>query len=407
MQRPSVWLMLVVFLACLFFLNEPRLQRFDQTFLHWLLKNAPPGEGPVPLTIVDIGGDSMLPKKRPAGTNEETSHTISPVEYALFLQAAMEFKPVVVAFEPVLQWDGRQKDQEQIFLDQAMRVPKLITAAELAVTTDPDAPVVEVPAFTEVTGKRGELTEFSGIARQPNEDLRVISTPGFINLPREVSDEVHVPLLFQYRGEVIPSFALQALLLWMRITPAEVKVDIGSYIYLPHGRKIPIRADGSLLIDPNALKGARFLKLNELLLAAQQHENKSGASELEDIRDDIVLVRSFATRPSAQPFAAAIATVQANAFVHRIHWSFDAVVMIALTALSGIATRFSRVDLVLAAIAVSAAYCLIAIVLISRSFIWLPGVLPLGALWLLTLLCLFSPRAKEDRDLPAIAPPSL
>src|SRR4051794_9302152 len=121
MQRPSIWLMLVILLACMFFLREPRLQRFDATFLHWSLKNAPATGGTVPLTIVDIGGDAMLAKNRDAAPKENPSQGVSPVEYALFLQAALEFNPTVVAFEPVLQWDGGQKDQEQIFLDQAMR----------------------------------------------------------------------------------------------------------------------------------------------------------------------------------------------------------------------------------------------------------------------------------------------
>ena len=406
MHRPSIWLMLVILLACMFFLREPRLQRFDQTFLHWLLKNAPSTGATVPLTIVDIGADSMLPKNRTAATKDNPGNAISPVEYALFLQAVLEFNPTVVAFEPILQWDGRQKDQEQIFLDQAMRVPKLLAAAELAVSNDPDAPVIEVPAFTQVTGKRGGLPEFSTVATQPNEDLRVLSTLGFINLPKEVTDDVHVPMLFQYRGEIIPSFALQALLLWMRITPAEVKIDIGSYIYLPQGKKIPVGLDGTLLVNPTTLKGVRYLKLNELLLAAQQHENKAGGgTQLEDIRDHIVLARATAPQPYPNAIPLAIATVQANAFVHRVHWIFDVVFIVALSAVSGIARRFSRIDLVLAAIAVSAGYAMLAIVLVSRWNIWLPGLLPLGAVWLLALLCLFAPRAKEDPDLPPIAPP--
>jgi hypothetical protein len=398
--------MLVIFLACMFFLREPRMQRLDDIYLRWLLKNAPATGIAVPLTIVDIGGDSIAPKAPASGSKYDLSHSISPVEYALFLQAALEFNPTVVAFEPILQWDGQQKDQEQIFLDQAMRVPKLQTAAELAVNSDPDAPVVEVPSFTQVTGKRGGLVEYSGIARQPNEDLRVISTLGFINLPKEAADDVHVPMLFQYRGEVIPSFALQAVLLWMRVTPGEVKINIGSYISLPQGKKIPINAEGSLLVNPSTLKGARYLKLNELLLAAQQHENKAaGGNQLEDIRDQIVLARASSNQFVGQPFAAAIATVQTNAFVHRVHWAFDVVFILGVAAVSGYARRFSRIDLVLAAIAVSAGYCLVAIVLVSRWFIWLPGVLTLGSVWLLALLCLFAPRAKEDPDLPAIAPP--
>ena len=99
----------------------------------------------------------------------------------------------------------------------------------------------------------GPLIEFSGIARQPDEDLRIISAPGFINLPKEISDEIHVPLLFQYRGEVIPSFALQAALLWLRVPLTEVKIDIGSFIELPNHKKIPICSDlRTTLINPKA-----------------------------------------------------------------------------------------------------------------------------------------------------------
>jgi hypothetical protein len=404
MERPSLWLMLVILLACLFFLREPRLQRFDDTFLRWTLKNSPPTHVTVPLTIVDIGSDELLPEKRTAAGKNSS---ISPVEFALFLQSALEFGPTVIGFEPILQWNGQNKDQEQIFLDQAMRVPKLLLGTELTATPDIEAPVVEISGFPHVSGRRGDLPDFSGISRQPNEDLRLISTPGYVNLPKEVADEIHIPLLFQYRGEVIPSFSLEAILLWMRVTPAEVKIDLGSYIYLPHGKKIPIQSDGTLLVNPRIARGARHLKLNELLLAAQQYENKAPAAKpFEDIRDQIVLARTPRDQPEMLgAFATAIATIQANAYVHRVHWLFNFFFIIAVAAVSGIARRFSRIDLVLVAIAVTAAYCLIAIVVISLWFVSLPAVLPLGTIWLLSLLCLFAPRSKADPDLPTVAPP--
>src|SRR5207245_10432271 len=97
-------------------------------------------------------------------------------------------------------------------MDQAMRVPKLVLGAELTASPDPDAPVAEIAGFTKVSGRRGDLPEFSGVEHQPGEDVRILSTLGFINLPEENADDLHVPLLFQYRGDVIPSFALQAAL---------------------------------------------------------------------------------------------------------------------------------------------------------------------------------------------------
>lgn len=409
MERPSIWLMLAIVLASLLFLREPRLQRYDEGFLRWLLRNSRPTGGVIPLTIVDIGGDEA-DKKKPE-TEQRAIKKASPLEYALFLQAALEFKPTVVAFESILQWGERNKDQVQIFVDQAMRVPKLLVAAELTATPDLDAPVVEIPGFTQVTGRRGDLPTFSGIARQPDEDIRLLGTLGFINLPGDTADEIHVPLLFNYRGEVIPSLALQAALLWMRITPTEVKIDIGTYIDLPNGKKIPIRPDGTALINPNAVKRGRRMHLNELLLAAQQHEAKTPTtSRVENLGDDILLARSAGDQPSLpDPFAATIATIQSNSFVHRVSWIFDCVFIILLILASGFVRKFSRIDIVLVAIAITAAYCLAGLALVSRWSIWLPGVLPLSATWLVAAFCLFAPRRKDDPDLPSVAPspPSL
>ncbi len=397
--------MLAIVLASLLFLREPRLQRYDEVFLRWLLRNSRPTGGSIPLTVVDIGGviDPTTGKseQRPNGV-------FTPVEFALFLQAALEFKPTVVAFEPILQWDNTGKEQEQILVDQAMRVPKLLLAAELTATPDPDAPVVEIPGFSQVNGRRGDLPVYSGMSRQADEDLRLISTLGFINLPNDVADEIHVPLLFQYRGEVVPSFALQAALLWMRISPSEVKIDLGSAIHLPNGKTIPLLADGSTLINPNAARRARHLKINQLLLSAQQHENKVPTTgHLEDLGDDIILART-PKQESRQTgiFAATIATIQSNAFVRRVSWIFDCTFIVLLVVASGFVRRFSRVDIILLAIAITAAYCMTGLALVSRWSIWLPGVLPLSATWLVAAFCLFAPRSKNDPDLPPIVPPA-
>jgi hypothetical protein len=372
--------------------REPRLQKLEETYLRWLLHNARPMSARIPLTVVDVGGAPNDPLP-------------SPLEFSLFTQAALEFKPIIVAFEPVLQWPQTNPEQEQIFIDQAMRIPKLLVASELATTADPDASPAEIPSFTNVTGRRGDLAVFSDVARQPDEDIRLLSTVGFTNLPNDIADDIHVPLLFQYRGEVIPSFALQAALLWMRVTPAEVKIDIGNAISLPNGKEIPIRSDGTALINPNASRQARHLRLDALLLAAQQHEKKvAGGAELEDMRDQIVLARAG----SADTWAAAIATIQSNTFVRRVSWVFDCVFIIVLVLLSASVRKFSRIDIVLVALALTAAYCMLALALVSRWSIWLPGALPLSAIWLVAIFCLFAPRGKNDPDLPAVvpAPPS-
>jgi hypothetical protein len=370
-------------------LREPRFQRSEEIFLRWLIRHSQPMSKPPPITIVDLGRENP-----PA-----------PLESALFLQGLFEFKPTVVAIEPVLQWGARDKEQEQIFIDQAMRIPKLLLGAELTATPDPDAPAPEIPSFPHVSGRRGDLPAFSGIEHQPDEDVHVLSTLGFINFPEESADDLHVPLLFQYRGEVIPAFALQAVLLWMRLTPGEVKIDIGSAITLPNGTKIPIGFDGTLLVNPRLAQRARHITMNELLLATQQHESGAAtAIRLEDIRSQLVLGRVDSAAPDL--FAAAISAIQMSSFVRRVSWIFDCVMVVLAAALSGVLRKFSRVDLVIGAVAFSAAYCLVALGIISRFSIWIPAWLPLGAVWISVLFAIVLPKPKDSaRTITVAAPP--
>ena len=401
MERPSIFVIIAVLLLGVLFLFEPRFQRSEEIFLRWLLRHSQPAIKVVPTTIVEVGKENPPP----------------PLETALLLQGLLGFKPSVVAVESVLQWGEGAKDQEQIFIDQAMRVPKLLLGAELTSSSDPDAPPADITGFSHVTGRRGDLPEFSGIEHQPSEDVRVLSTLGFINSPGEAARDLRVPLLFQYRGEVIPSFPLQAIMLWLRVTPDEVKVDIvgresgvigalgeRSSIEFPNGIKIPVRSDGTLLVGPRMAQRARHITIDELLLAAQQHESGATSSiRLEDISSQLVLARASANSPDL--FAAAIASIQARTFVRRVSWIFDCVVVAVVAALSGWWRRFSRVDLIIGAVAFSAAYCLIALGVISAWSIWLPAWLPLGAAWISVLFAICLPKSKGAADTLTVAAP--
>ena len=229
--------MLVIVLLGLLFLREPQLQSTEDTFLRWLLQNSIPRGPLAPLTVVEIGSDPLMSPDTGTvvapNSRRVVASSVSPLEFALFLQSALEFKPSVVAFENVLKWRDRDKDQEQVFIDQAMKVPRLLLGAELTITPDPDVLPPEIGGFPHVTGPRAELMEFTGISRQPGEDARLISTVSFVNLPDEVTTDIRVPLLFRYRGEVIPSFAFQAMLLWLHLAPGEVQIDLGKAITLP------------------------------------------------------------------------------------------------------------------------------------------------------------------------------
>jgi hypothetical protein len=152
--------MLVVLLLGLLLLREPRFAAVEERFLSWLIRHSQGGGAPVPLTVVEIGEDPLMAPKAGAGpaanantppASDAGASAVSPLEFALFLQSALDFQPGVIAFENILRWRARDRDQEQVFLDQAMRVPKLLLAAELGAQTDPDAPVAEIRGFPQVT----------------------------------------------------------------------------------------------------------------------------------------------------------------------------------------------------------------------------------------------------------------
>ena len=392
-------------LAALLLARDPYVEKADGFFLDWLLRNTPASGEHVPLTVVEIGvapvnetqptQDSRRDSTAPHGD----AGAVSPLEFALFFQAILDFKPTIVAVEPLLKWHERDRDQEQVFLDQAMRVPKLLLSAELTSTPDPDAPPTEIPGFVHVSGRRGDLPTYTGVQRQPDEDLRLVSLLGYINLSGEST--TRVPLLFNYRGEVIPAFALQAFLTWARIPMSEAQIQIGSHIALPGGRKIPIDWDGSLTVNPNASKLGRRFSLNELLLLAQQRQQNS---PLQSLHDELILART-PTNPLAPPdvFAATIATLQSNRFTRRVSVVFDCAVILLIAFLGSQAVRASRVDLVLGLIAFTAAYCLIAFMIISRYAIWVPGLVPLGTAWLLGILAFAWPRPKHRAEATEIA----
>ena len=407
MRLPSPWLLLVVLLLALLVLREPRFADAEENFLNWMVKHSEARGPAVPFSVVEIGADPLTAPAGgvPAKKEGTGSGTPSPLEYALFLQSLLDFQPDVVAFESVLKWRERDKDQEQVFLDQAMRVPKLLLASELGANIDPDLPWAEIHGFTQVTGKRGELAAYSGVVREPAEDLRLISTAGFVNLPADISSEIRVPLLFLYRGEVIPSFPLQAVLLWLKVTPADVKIVLGSHIELPQNRRIPIRADGTMLINPTASHRVRRLTLNELLLAAQQHETGKSV-ELANLKGEIVLARTPANLLSPPDmFAATIATILGKSYLRRISPIFDCAILLVIAAAFGFLRRIERIDLLLFGIAISAAYCLIALGTLSRWNVWLPGILPLGALWIAIVAALLFPARKEATHSTAIGLP--
>ncbi len=408
MRRPSPWLIPVVALLGALILREPRLQRVEELFLAWFTQHSEAVLPPAAVTQVEIGREDiqrMTPAEqlKPLPQGEAARRSLSPLEYALFLQGVLDFQPMVVAIEPILVWRDEDKTQEQIFIDQAMRVPKLLVALELGGKGAHDLTVEDLPVLPDVAGSRGNLDQFTGISRQPDDDIRLISTPGLISRPNEHSDGLRVPMLFEYRGEVVPSFPLQAIMLWLRATPADLKVQLGQQILLPNGWKIPIHSDGTTTMNPAARQSVHRLSLGELLLAAQEHEKHLPPTRnLEGLKDQIILLR-VADDPLQPPdvFAATIATIQNNAYVRSAPAALGWLIVLCAALLGSFLWMISRANLFLWAIVFTSGYAMVALTALAQYRIWIPTFLPLALLWFLVVLRIASGRGAMKHEIAA------
>ena len=151
MRRPSPWLILVVILLGAFILRDPRLQQMEDVFLSWFMEHAEGVLPPAQVALVEIGRDDFQrlspPDEAMPPPKGQAARSLSPLGYALFLQAVLEFQPTVIALEPILIWRDRDKDQEQVFIDQAMRVPKLLVGIELGARVSKSSPRMMCPHF--------------------------------------------------------------------------------------------------------------------------------------------------------------------------------------------------------------------------------------------------------------------
>jgi CHASE2 domain len=294
---------------------------------------------------------------------------------------------------------------EKILHDYLLRAPKVVLGARLGFPEDPDVipPMQPVPILRKVHGDRNSVLEFTVVEHQAKEEYRLSPTLGFTNLPISKGVVRRAPLVFRYRGEIVPSFVLQAMMLWLELTPDEIEVDIGSHIALANKVSIPIDALGMMLVDFKS--PMERVGYDDLLLAAEQIQIKRKpvvAAEL--FKDRIVLLArtdsasrrlQFPTGrmgSSGDLFASAIATIQNRAFIHRVPGWADGLLLAGALALCPLFVRISRQGVIFLSTLLIVGYVLGAMTLFGARLIWMPLLLPAGLLVFMTIYSLFVPR---------------
>jgi hypothetical protein len=330
MRRSLPQLYFTVLVLGVLLLRDAQLQPvagIEEDFINWLAANGTGAQHEsAPVTLIEINDTCMLNYAWPW----------SPLNYALFLNAATEFQARAAAIEPVLSWEDQalspeqliqQPQFEKILHDAILRTPKLELGAELGFPEDPDVlPAMQpLPVLRDVTGETDSVPEYTVIQAEPGEDIRLTAALGFCNVPAVEPAARHAPLVFRYRGNIVTSFVLRALMLWNGVQPEDVQVRLGSEIRLGDKLSIPINQAGAMRVDWQ--QPVDRVGFDDLVLAEDQLEGKHAPVVDPAILKDrlLVLARTDSKSQtiqlgtgrmgsSGELFAAALATAEGKSF---------------------------------------------------------------------------------------------
>ena len=416
MFRTGAQLFILTLLVGLFLMREagrdPAL-RLDESFADFLAMNAQRQEPPARVTLVRIDDSNLKGHPWPW----------SPLDFALFFQSANGFQPEVLATDELFAWDRSQlapeavskfNQYEQILREQVLKGRRVLLGAQLGFPEDPDKlpPLEPTPVIRQVTGDLGLVPEFTAIELQASEDFRLSTTAGFTNLPGKDNWHRSVPLVLRYRGQLVPTFVLQAALLSEKATLEEVAVKLGEQITVGDRLSIPIDASGQMRVDFGADRDQ--CGLDDLVLAAEQRDAGSMPRLPADIFGGRLLLLSRTDSEAAQLhlargrpgsrgelFAAAVATIQARSFIHRAPWWSDLVIIGFFALLALWIPRWSKGLTVFLGLVAVPSYILMALALFGSKLMWISGLIPAGLILFLILYRLATPNIDRWAAPPA------
>jgi hypothetical protein len=395
MFRTGVQMLLLVLLVGLFLLRETQQwpgEAVDQRWTDWLSLNCgkPSPTKTPPVALIAIDDTSLSTHPWPW----------TPLDFSLFYQAALPFKPEVLGIEEILEWDqaaiapeDRQKlpQYERILKDVLLMCPKPLVGSRLGTPEDPQAipPIEEVPTFRNVRGSSRQIPEFITIERQPKEEYRLSAALGFVNIPPSRFPTSMIPLVLKYRGQVVPTFTLQAAILWSQISADDVVVVPGSHIALGKKLRIPINDRGEMRINWGVPR--TVFSFDDLLLSAEQMaaktqmaipaERLAGSVTFLGRTDEEARTVPIPLQPNISPsecFASAIGTIQSEWFiVNPPYWATWAIVGFAALISIGV-PRWRKWKVALGTLLILVIYFGASLVWFEQSLMPLPALLPLG-----------------------------
>jgi len=410
MRRSLPQLIFTVVVLGILLLREaqrPPLAGIEETFINWLAANSNAEHTRAPVMLVEINDNCLMDHPWPW----------SPLEFASFLDGALQFQARTAAIEPVMAWDEKkltpaqllqQPQYEKILHNRILRTPKLELGAQLGYPDDPDVlpPIQPLPVLRNIQGATESVPEYTVIEAQPGEDIRLTAGLGFANIPPSEPTAQHAPMVFRYRGQMVPSFVLEGMMLWYGVTPDEVQVRLGSEIRLADKLTIPVNRAGAMMIDwRQPYDRAGF---DDLVLAMDQGVKLAGSHSTvidpDKLRDRLVLLARTDTRsqtlllPTGQMgsvgelFAAALATAETNAFARPAGAWGTATVLLVGMALGLVLSARRKLLVVPVVLGFGAGYLLLCLAVFEATRVAMPLMPMLAVMVFVGLFRLLKPR---------------
>jgi len=266
------------------------------------------------------------------------------------------------------------------------------------------------PLIHTVKGRTNDIPEFTDVPMPPAEDLRLAATIGFIPPPAPGTVTSKIPLLFRYRGELVPSFVLQSMMLWLKLAPEQISVVTGSHIALGDKISVPIDRTGSMWVDFQS-PVTRF-GCDELLLAVElKRAGQQVDIPLDKIAGSITLLARTDASSQVLPWpgnrkgssgellATAIATIQNKAFIHRIPMAIDCLLLALAVALGWFMSRQSKASATVVCVTALTVYLLGGLMIFESTRLALPLFMPAGLLAFAWFFRLCAPASQEPSRL--------
>jgi hypothetical protein len=219
----------------------------------------------------------------------------APLDYALVFESLVRRQPRQVVVQPLLAWPGVEPLDAATLAERIALLPRGVLACTLQRGLDdlPGAPAsaVPLPVLPGASGDVSKVPDFAALGQVPIEELRMGKTLGFtrIEFGEGVSvhgDAVALPLLARRGGELVPSLALQALLVWQQAAPGDVMIQLGRRLTLGGSVEIPIDAAGRLRLSARLAPPLNRLDAGTLLIDLERDAKllAERSAELEILR---------------------------------------------------------------------------------------------------------------------------